>query len=225
MFVVLDNSYYYNYNGSNGGQAGLLELVRSTLRKTYPTSPRIARNGQAVTISFADFIVDVVPCFNRQGGGYLIPDSGSTTWIETDPTTHAELVSEQNRVHDGNLIPLIKMIKGWNRNIGNQFVSFYLELIAIDILNGVTITDLPSGMRYFFDKGREKIKYLATDPAGFGHQINGLDNVSNVALAVKRFETAHNTAVAAEQSELLISTGGGFDGWRKIFGNYFPTYG
>ncbi len=71
IFAVLDVSYYHNYNGQNGGQAGLLDLVKRTLRKTYTKTPDISRNGQAVTICFDDFRVDVVPAFYRQGGGLL----------------------------------------------------------------------------------------------------------------------------------------------------------
>jgi len=225
IFVVLHSDYYHRYNGQNGGQGGLIDLVKRTLRKTYTKTPEISRNGQAVTITFADFIVDAVPCFSRQGGGYLIPDSHSQTWIETDPTVHVNLMTEQNTSHNGDLVPLVKMIKGWNRNIGQAFISFYLELIAIDIFRGVTITNVPSGMRYFFDKGREKIKKKAIDPAGFGHQINGLDNVSTVALAIKKFETAYNRAVAAEQSDNNLNVYSVVEGWRKIFGDYFPAYG
>src|SRR5690349_18186071 len=70
IFIVLDSKYYYNYNnGKNGGQAGLLDLVKRALIRTYPKSPKVSRNGQAVTITFTDFKVDVVPCFKRKGGG------------------------------------------------------------------------------------------------------------------------------------------------------------
>src|SRR6266536_3618537 len=51
----------------------------------------VSRNGQAVTITFADFEVDVVPGFYRKGGGYLIPDSVLNRWIETDPKQHVEI--------------------------------------------------------------------------------------------------------------------------------------
>src|SRR5438093_816690 len=75
IFVVLDARYFHHYNGQNGGQAGLLDLVKRTLKRTYTRTPDISRNGQAVTIRFDDFVVDVVPGFNRQGGGCLIPNS------------------------------------------------------------------------------------------------------------------------------------------------------
>jgi tRNA nucleotidyltransferase (CCA-adding enzyme) len=111
VFVVLNARYYHHYNGQNGSQAGLLDLVKRTLLKTYTRTPDISRNGQAVTIRFDDFVVDVVPGFYRQGGGFLIPNSITNTWIETDLKKHVELVSESNKAHNGDLVPLIKMIK------------------------------------------------------------------------------------------------------------------
>ena len=57
IFIVLDSSYYHDL----GGPANLLAKVKRVLRKTYPNTPDISRNGQAVTIQFTDFMVDVVP--------------------------------------------------------------------------------------------------------------------------------------------------------------------
>lgn len=79
-------------------------------------------------------------------------------------------------------------------------------------------------MRYFFDKGRESIKYTLNDPAGYGDNIAGLQGIT-VQDAVTKFETAYNRAIKAEghatRSYVLDAT----DEWRKIFGDYFPTYG
>ncbi len=189
IFVILYPSYY-----EKDGQANLLDRVKRVLLKTYTKTPKISRNGQAVTITFTDFIVDVVPAFNRKGGGFLIPNSIKKEWISTNPKTHVEIMSNENDKHDGNLIPIVKMIKGWNKNINHAYVSFYLELLAINIFTNVTISDYSSGLRYFFDKGREVIKYKVKDPVEYGGQINGLDNVSTIEEAVSRFETAYNRA-------------------------------
>ena len=127
IFVVLDAKYYYNYNGQNGGQAGLLDLLKRTLKETYTRTPDISRNGQAVTIQFEDFIVDVVPAFHRQGGGYLIADSVKQQWIATDPKKHVLIVTEANKQHNNDLVPLIKMIKGWNKNKYRNMLAFMQE--------------------------------------------------------------------------------------------------
>lgn len=220
IFIVLDPKYY-----EADGQASLLDKVKRTLLKTYTNTPKISRNGQAVTITFTDFVVDVVPAFNRKGGGYLIPNSVQKVWIATNPITHVDIMVEKNKNHSGDVVPIIKMIKGWNRSIGHSFVSFRLELLAIEIFENVTISDYPSGMRYFFDKGRDLIKYKAKDPVPYGGEISGLRNITTQEEAVSRFETAYNRAIQAEQYANNGNIKNAVDEWRKIFGDYFPTFG
>lgn len=74
-FLVLDPEYF-----QQEGQAALLNRVKRVLKKHYDQSD-VSRDGQAVTITFRDFKVDVVPGFNRKGGGYLIPNTQGGTWI------------------------------------------------------------------------------------------------------------------------------------------------
>lgn len=134
-------------------------------------------------------------------------------------------MANENKSHNGDLVPIVKMVKGWNKNINDDFVSFYLELLAIKIFKNVTINDYPSGMRFFFDKGRETIKYKVQDPVEYGGQINPLRNCQTVDNAVGRFETAYNRAIKAEQYAENGNTENAVDEWRKIFGDYFPAYG
>ncbi len=227
VFVVLDNEYYYHYNnGQNGGQAGLLDLVKRTLLRTYTRTPDIARDGQAVTIHFSDFLVDVVPGFNRHGGGYFIPNSIKQEWLRTDPTKHIELISSSNIAHENKLVPLIKMIKAWNRNTGSFFRSFHLEALVLEIMQFVTITDYPSGARYFFDKGRTLIAKKNLDPAGYGDDIGSyINNADKIKTAVTKFEMAYNRALKAEDYARRGYISDAIGQWRLIFGGYFPTYG
>ena len=80
-------------------------------------------------------------------------------------------------------------------------------------------------MRYVFDKGREVVKYKIIDPAGFGDQINPLNNISTVNEAVSRFQTAYNRAIKAEEYAQNGNIRLAFEEWRKIFPRYFPAYG
>lgn len=226
IFIVLDRQYFHDFNGQNGGQAGLLDLVKRTLRKTYSRTPDIGRNGQAVTIRFEDFIVDVVPGFNRQGGGYLIPNSINQSWISTDPKKHIEIISNANVVYNGDLIPLIKMIKAWNKNINRYFYSFHLEVMALQILAGVTISDFPSGMRFFFDKGRDLVTKKNLDPAGYGGDVGSYINTQEkIQDAVGLFQAAFEKAIRAEDYDRRYNTQDAVNMWRKVFGDYFPGYG
>lgn len=227
IFFVLDSKYFYNYeNGQNGGQAGLLDLVKRTLRKTYTETPDISRNGQAVTIRFTDFIVDVVPGFHRNGGGFLIPNSTNQSWISTDPKKHIEIMSAANKTHNGDLIPLIKMIKAWNKNNNKYFSSFHLEVLALQILQNVTISDFSSGVRFYFDKGRALIAQKNLDPAGYDGDVGSYINTQEkIQEAVAKFELAYNRAIKAEDYASRGYTKDAVEMWTKIFGDYFPAYG
>jgi hypothetical protein len=172
--------------------------VKRTLLKTYTTTPDISRNGQAVTIRFTDFAVDVVIGFNRAGGGYIMANSINNQWLETDPKKHVEISSTANAVHKNQFVPLIKMIKSWNKSHGAFFRSFHLEVLALEAFRGVTISDYPSGLRFFFDKGRALVKLQNKDPAGYGDDIGRYITTGTVEAASKRFENAFNSAVNAE---------------------------
>jgi hypothetical protein len=226
IFITLDPKYYYHYNGQNGGPAGLLDYAKRTLLKTYSTTPDISRNGQAVTIRFTDFVVDVVIGFNRTGGGYLIANSVDNRWLETDPKKHVALMSAANKAHAGNLVPLIKMIKAWNKTHGSFFRSFHLEVLALEVLNNVKITDFPSGVRFFFDKVRTNVKGKNPDPAGYGDDIGRYINTpAKVTEAVAHIQAAHDQSLRAEQFAVRDDIRNSVEAWRKLFPGYFPAYG
>lgn len=227
VFIVLDPRYFHHYDqGQNGGQAGLLDFLKRTLRKTYTRTPDISRNGQAVTIRFEDFVVDVVPGFNRKGGGFLIPNSINGQWLSTDPKKHIEIMSEANAAHSGDLVPLIKMIKAWNRGIDSNFRSFHLEVLALQILDNVKISNFPSGVRFFFDKGRSLVTKQNADPAGYGSDVGSYINTqTKIQEAAQRFQMAYERALKAEDYESRGRAADAFDMWGKIFRDYFPAYG
>lgn len=226
IFCVLDASYFNWYNGQNGGPSALLDFVKSTLRKTYSTTPNISRNGQAVTVRFTDFVVDVVPGFHRQGGGYLIPNSVTKSWLSTDPKKHVELVSAANGHHAGNLIPIIKMLKSWNRSNGSFFRSFHLEMMALHVFSNVTISDFPSGVRFFFDRARDVVRVKLLDPAGYGDDVGKyIDSQTKIEEAASKLQFALNISLSAESYNASSRNRDAIDQWRRLFPDHFPSYG
>jgi hypothetical protein len=226
IFITLDPMYFHHYNNQNGGPAGMLDYAKRTLLKTYTSTPDISRIGQAVTIRFTDFVVDVVIGFNRTGGGYLIANSVNNRWLETDPKNHVSIITAASKTHGGNLVPLIKMIKAWNKSHGSFFRSFHIEVLALEVLHNVRITDFPSGVRFFFDKVRTNVKGKNLDPAGYGDDIGSYVNTqAKIAEAVAHFQTAHDQSLRAEQFAVRGDIRSSIEAWRKLFSNYFPAYG
>jgi hypothetical protein len=225
VFTVLASEYFNKHT-----PLSLLEEVRKTLRKKYPRTPRFSKNGQAVTITFSDFSVDVVPAFNRKGGGYIIPSVGSAgppsgTWISTDPTKHESVWTEQNKWHNGDLVPLIKMIKCWNRQHSRFLRSFHLETVTVEALRNVTISDWQSAIRFFFDKAKAMATHPIFDPAGYGGDLSSYLSDGDKAEVVSRLETATTQAKNAENYIREGKIANAYGRYQIIFGDYFPAYG
>jgi hypothetical protein len=216
VFIVLDPKYYPH------GQAKLLERTRAALRTRYKT-PDISPNGQAVTIRFEDFRVDVVPGFRRKGGGFLIPDTQNQLWISTDPKRHVDIWSAKNKQQKGLLVPLLKMIKCWNREHGS-FRSFHLEVLALTVFEGVLISDYPSGARYFFQQARGRATMALADPAGLSPTIAGY-RASEQHRNITALDAAFQAAFAAEHHEGNGDTRTAVSFWQRVFGSAFPSYG
>lgn len=220
IVIVLDPRYY-NANAP----AALLDRVRAVLRTTYPTTPEISRSGQAVTIRFADFQVDAVPVFHRQGGGFLIPNARTQAWIATDPTEHVRLWSLANAAHNGDLVPLIKMIKQWNRSHSNFLRSFHLETIILKVLTNVTISDFSSGARYVFDKAHSAVQAAVADPAGYNGNLGAyLDIQQKLNDVCSRLAAACQRSLEAERLEKAGRTDLAFQQWQMVFGDKFPAF-
>ena len=131
-----------------------------------------------------------------------------------------------NTVHGGDLVPMIKMIKTWNRGINKHFRSFHLEVLALAIYNNVTISNYWSGMRYFLDKGRALVAAKNPDPAGYGDDV-GRYIVGQVQVdeAVGKFQADFERALKAEQYADRGEIVKALEMWREVFFEPFPAYG
>jgi hypothetical protein len=103
-----------------------------------------------------------------------------------------EIWAAATKSHNGDLVPLVKMLKGWNKS-RELFKSFHLETIALAALNGIKIDSFPSGLRYVFDKARTVIRVKLPDPAGYsddvGAHVNTEMAIQNLIL-IRRWSPA-----------------------------------
>ena len=110
------------------GATKALDRFRTILAAAY-TSTTVRRDRNCVTMAFSEFRLDVVPAFKYDGGFYSIPDSVRGKWLQTDPFTFAERFTALNKQMGGTFVPLVKMIKAWNRQQGWPIRSFHFECL------------------------------------------------------------------------------------------------
>lgn len=115
ILYELPSHLYKTYNEyASNGQSALLSLVRTSIKKTYPTS-EVAGDGQVVYINFDDGIrFEILPAFLNDGGGYTFADSNNGgSWKACKPKQEMQAFSSRNAAVNGNLGELSHMVRAW----------------------------------------------------------------------------------------------------------------
>lgn len=216
------------------GPRAVLDQTRKALLAEFSKGTKISRNGQAVTITFTDFIVDVVPAFARpwwstwDEESWHICDSGSGGWIATSPKRHVAISSKANELHDGQLVPRIKQLKAWNRTVGAPLRSFHLEVLAWSIFGRSSwwyhseASDWDSA-RYFFKKARGRLRESISDPAGTGKDVGAYLRGDALDEAVSKAESALKRCERAEEAAKNGDLAAMHEAYRRVFGDYYPS--
>jgi Second Messenger Oligonucleotide or Dinucleotide Synthetase domain len=219
IFIVID---------PDGAQADYrvqspVQVLNALLTLLAEHWPEAYRDGMAIVIPFGSdeeiMSIDVVPAFDRNGGGYFIPDPSAGSWIATNPKRHHELSIAKNAECDGKFVPFVKMIKGINRQLGEPVSpSFLLEVMAH------TLVKAPFG-RYqdeivlFLATAAERIDDQWDDPAGLGGDVNTIMSPSEKLAAAEALLRAQTIAEHAVDLEDDGQEHAAYDEWKQLFGN------
>ena len=166
--------------------------------------------------------IDAVPAFELEGGDYEIPDKITGTWIKTNPGTHREQVTAKNKALDGCWVPLVKMVKGWNRANGRPIKpSFLIEVMAQELVEPPFST-YPDEVRNFFAAAEANIGRIWADPANLGPPVSDQMTSTLVDEARMDLQEAQRKATLAFRAEAAGRQGEALRIWREILGDYFP---
>lgn len=236
LFIVV-NSDYFHRSGINTAKK-LLDWFWNILKDTYPDSPLDA-DGEAVVVEFSDDIkMDVVPAFNKQGGGYLISNYNANTFISTNPKQYNDFLSSANQDLDNKLKPLIKMVKCWNVNYGNILNSFHIEILALNCFidtikkQYITFDNYQEGLKIFFGEAQTIIDNPSYDPIMKDRIDNYLDgNITikqksyNKRAVIKYFLQEHyKKIIKAIRLQDTYYSKEAIEIWKELFNDYFPSY-
>lgn len=207
-----------------------LNRFKAILDDAYPnTSKRRDRN--AISMKFSEFSLDVVPAFKHDGGYYNIPDSVRQQWVPTNPFTFAERIAALNAAMGGTFVPLIKMIKGWNREVGWPIRSFHLECLLYGHCRTWTQSYTYSSMvEHFFQSLPNYLGGTTHDPVMGDRVDTYLDNNANPTRRQAAIEKANRAATASKEAygyEQKYSDYPSYaiGAWKGLLGTFFPNYG
>ncbi|QWF22468.1 hypothetical protein KM427_01580 [Nocardioides sp. LMS-CY] len=218
LFVVIDpdGGQRHLANGTGTAAVDALAEVLSTRWHDVTTDDTV------VTVSYVGEDVasyEIAPAFATKDG-YRIPNG--TGWMETNPNKHAEMVTAKNKACGGKFVPLVKMIKGMNREAGELISpSFLIEVMALELVE-TPLGRYQDEVRFFLASATDAALKSWPDPAGLGPDVNG---------STQSWErTAHQNAfrswlAVAEEAILLENEGqerAAVSKWKALFGSRMP---
>ena len=110
---------------------------------------------------------DAVPAYDTDSF-YEIPDRDLGIWIKTDPGLHKTEATSKNKELGGKWVPLVKMLKRWNRSAQSPIKpSFLIEVMALE-LTDAPFTTYPAEVRRFFASALDGVRAHSRFP---GHAL------------------------------------------------------
>jgi len=203
----------------------LTRLQHILAEKYTSPAPTIGRRCCSVQFSSEDDVpsFDVVLAFDRAGGGYEIPDRFASDWIATDPEIHKTEATDKNAACDGKWIPVVKMIKGFNREWDKPVrPSFLLEVMALELIRP-PFTRYQDEIVLFLANAAERVTESWPDPAGLGPDVNSSMNHHEKTTAASRLRDALAVAERAVALEDDGNERAAIDAWREFFGRRMPA--
>ena len=204
----------------------VLQAVRDVLGE-YKTGVR--KNGQAVTLSYTSWpSVDIVPVarVDNDGGGvayYYVPNMNTETWIQSRPRLHAKTVAAKAETCGYRFLPLVRMLKQWNRAHSELMSSYHIEVLALSAFDS-TIDDYPWAVYQFFERA---VALAARSLPYAGAYADDYLDAATRRQVVQRLQVAKDRARNAWYRTYGTNADdeGAIEIWRHIFGDKFPAYG
>lgn len=227
MIFQLPCLYYERYNKySSNGQSALLQEVRASIKKTYPSTD-IGADGQVIEVSFADGMTfQVVPAFINNDNSYTYPDSNDGgRWKITNPKPEIEAIRERNGTCNNNLIPLCRMMRSWKKEWGVPLGGLLIDTLAYQFI--IDWKYKAESYLYYDYMCRDFSAYMARQnidqeywkAPGSGQRV--CRGKSHFQYKAKRFYNIAREAISLETATPKQEYSAKCK-WREIFGKAFP---
>ena len=143
--------------------------------------------------------------------------------MEYDVATYRQYLLTANAEHNNNLIPIIRIIKTWNRLNGHIFDGYYLELLITDLLITHKIEHYSKTIHYIFQRAAANVAFIKHDPANPAITLQGLLDIDNLVKIMIQINQTYDITSDALENEQLGNNKAAFECWRKLFPGYFPS--
>ncbi len=227
LLIVLDGDKHKRWSNPEGAQSAA-NVMQDKLARHYP-DVKVGSHG--VVVPFEEFRLNVAPGFAWHSGGFLIPNKTRSRWVFANPDNLADRISALNERQSGKIIPIIRMVKAWNREIGSPIEPLHIETMVYRHFTDSTrsagfLETYPQLLSEFFGAMPAYLSGRVTEP-DFEQQVDSYlderwsegrrEEVVEHACFAAELATAAEHQLRTEGERLAIAT------WRQLFGRVFPA--
>jgi hypothetical protein len=210
----------------------ILREMAKALRNRYTDRTGIRVDSPCVVIKFSDYKFEVVPAvyYIDDEERYMVPGPGAREWVDCYPNIPHKWLTTSNYTNDKKFVPLIKILKQWNRHNGAGLKSFHLELLTGKVFDQLSqIASYPQAIYDWMYYVNEWIHYnnspFILEP---GKNYTYVDDYlyqdvgklcrlrRKLKIGLKRSETALDRWIRGKEGSAKMI-------WKQMFGRMFPS--
>ncbi len=227
LYVVV----HYARHAEDTQPKNVLKIIRKILRNRYPRTI-LKEDSPCVVVKFADYYFEVVPTysFSDNADQFAVPNGNGTEWLLCFPNIPQKWLSESNHKNNAKFVPMIKILKQWNREKNIGLKSFHLELITGLVFDHVAdINNYPQAiydwMFYVCRWLHENSNPFISEPGKPGTYVDEYLFVTDRKLRIARYKVLKGleNAQRAYYDYLNGKFGSAKSIYSQLFGAKFPS--
>ncbi|WOA32659.1 nucleotide-binding domain-containing protein [Alloalcanivorax xenomutans] len=218
MLYIMPKGKWDDYKG--GKQLKLLQDAKSAILSRYP-STKVKVDRLVVTVTYANFHIEVQPVFEQDDRSYLYPDTkNGGSWKTTKPREEMEAVADMDSAKNANLRRLCKMARAWRNQHGVAMGGLLIDTLAYKFLEQISDFDT-KGYAYYDWLSRDFFKFLSELPEQNEYAAPGSRQRVKVKKKFQRkAKKAYKLCLKAIEAE---GQKGVHSKWKKVYGRPFPA--
>jgi hypothetical protein len=154
IFLIDPSKWPRGFLADKPSPSVVLTTFERAIRYRYPDSV-VQRQRRSVGLALHKMHIDAVPAIleSSESGRIYVLDSETEEWILSAPRVHAEHTTHVNKQREGRFVPLVKVLKFWNKSLPSTacLKSFAIETIAVRLFSEVGFSSFTDGALLFFD--------------------------------------------------------------------------
>lgn len=221
IFELSQEDYkYYNENEKNG-QLHLLQDVKASILKSYPTTD-IKVDRYVVVVNFSNHKFEVCPVFIQSDGRYKFPDSyDGGIWKFTNPRPEIDEINDFDKTTNQNLKNLSKMTRAWKNKCGVKIGGLLIDTLCYEFLQNnenhwdTNYSEYDLLVRDYFEFLKNYNKERKQWNAPGSKQVVYKKGSNFISKAKKAHENILE-AIEKKENDTVYSI------WKRVFGYPFP---